>query len=87
MHLSKCEHCEIASGAALASCKTRNFRVNVADFDALDDSTSQKEKKIFGLTLNLSRLFRGTVFASVESALTISSPETQRLSPSQGRAT
>ena len=64
MHLSKCEHRGIASGAAVATCKTRDFRENVADFDAPDGSPSQKEKKIFCLTLNLSRLFRGTMFAS-----------------------
>jgi hypothetical protein len=48
---------------------------------------SHKEKKIDHGIEDLSRFFEGTSFASVKAALTISSPETQRLSPSKGRAT
>ena len=51
------------------------------------DLGSQKEKKIDAGALDLSRFFRGTSFALEIIALTISSPETQRLSPSKGRAT
>jgi hypothetical protein len=48
---------------------------------------SHKEKKIDHDIEDFSRLFEGTSFASLIIALTISSPETQRLSPSKGRAT
>jgi hypothetical protein len=59
----------------------------MAQFDTSSRTPSQKEKKIDNALLDLSRLFPGTSFAHTETALTISSPETQRLSPSKGRAT
>jgi hypothetical protein len=59
----------------------------MAQFDPSSYTSSQKEKKIDNRLLDLSRFFPGTSFASPVVALTISSPETQRLSPSKGRAT
>jgi hypothetical protein len=44
---------------------------------------SQKEKKIDNAQLDLSQVFRGTEFASVNAALTISSPETTASVPKQ----
>ncbi|MGC2303431.1 hypothetical protein [Candidatus Binatus sp.] len=59
----------------------------MAQIETSGHNPSQKEKKIDHGLMDLSRFFPGTSFASPVSALTISSPETQRLSPSKGRAT
>src|SRR5277367_15384 len=61
---AKCYDCEIASDGEVADCKSRYSREKVAEFDTLEGSASHKEKKNFGATLNLSHLFRGTMFAS-----------------------
>jgi len=59
----------------------------MAQIGTFGDNPSQKEKKIIPALTDPSRLFPGTNFAVAMDALTISSPETQRLSPSKGRAT
>ena len=87
MHSFECDDCEIACSGAVATCKTIDLRRKMAQFDTFKGVASQKEKKIGRRALNLSRFFRGTIFASPLAALTISSPETQRVSPKQGRAT
>jgi hypothetical protein len=84
---SKCGDCGIACSGEIATCKTRDLYGKMAEFETFKDAASQKEKKFEYRAFNLSRFFRGTIFAHGIAALTISSPETQRMSPSKGRAT
>ena len=86
-HSAGCERFHVASGVQIATCKTDDFPEKWPNSTPSACPGSQKEKKISDAMQDSSRFFRGTSFALVTVALTISSPETQRLSPSKGRAT
>ena len=84
---ARCENCRVASSVEIATCKSDDFPEKWPNSTPTAYLGSQKEKKISSAVQDSSRFFRGTSFALVSVALTISSPETQRLSPSKGRAT
>lgn len=81
------EHCEIVSSVEVATCKIGDFPEKWPISRLPRHLGSQNEKKIDAGAQDLSRFFDGTSFALESLALTISSPETQRVSPSKGRAT